>query len=75
MAPTVISSVAAARNNEPKAVFVVTGASRSMGLQFVKELIARTKGCIVACVLRPGSASALDSYLDQLTPEWGHLRE
>ena len=40
-----------------------------MGLQFVKELIARTKGHIVACVLRPGSAPALDSYLGQLTPD------
>mmetsp|Transcript_21114 Transcript_21114/g.38193 ORF Transcript_21114/g.38193 Transcript_21114/m.38193 type:complete len:374 (+) Transcript_21114:58-1179(+) len=62
-----VSSAAAARNNDPEAVFVVTGASRSMGLQFVKELLSRTKGRIVACVLRPGSAPALDSFLNELT--------
>lgn len=61
-----ISTAAAARNNDTEAVFVVTGASRSMGLQFVKELLYRTKGRIVACVLRPGSAPALDSYLNGL---------
>jgi NAD(P)-dependent dehydrogenase (short-subunit alcohol dehydrogenase family) len=60
------SSAATARNNDPNAIFVVTGSSRSMGLQFVKELIHRTKGKIVACVLRPGSAPALDSYLNGL---------
>eukprot|EP00580_Thalassiosira_gravida_P018994 CAMPEP_0201669900 /NCGR_PEP_ID=MMETSP0494-20130426/25159_1 /ASSEMBLY_ACC=CAM_ASM_000839 /TAXON_ID=420259 /ORGANISM="Thalassiosira gravida, Strain GMp14c1" /LENGTH=196 /DNA_ID=CAMNT_0048150789 /DNA_START=72 /DNA_END=658 /DNA_ORIENTATION=+ len=58
-----ISSAASARNNDPEAVFVVTGASRSMGLQFVMELLSRTKGRIVACVLRPGNAPALDSFL------------
>ena len=61
-----ISHAAIARNNDPDAVFVVTGASRSMGLQFVKELLSRTKGKIVACILRPGSAPALDSYLNGL---------
>jgi NAD(P)-dependent dehydrogenase (short-subunit alcohol dehydrogenase family) len=61
-----ISTAAAARNNDSEAVFVVTGASRSMGLQFVKELLHRTKGKVVACVLRPGSAPALESYLNGL---------
>ncbi|KAL7479687.1 hypothetical protein ACHAW6_005416 [Cyclotella cf. meneghiniana] len=37
-----------------------------MGLQFVKEILHRTKGKILACVLRPGSAPALDSYLNGL---------
>ena len=60
------SNAATARNNDTEAVFVITGASRSMGLQFVKELLDRTKGKIVACVLRPGSAPALDSYLNGL---------
>ena len=61
-----VSPAATARNNDPEAVFVVTGASRSMGLQFVKELLHRTKGKILACVLRTGSAPALDSYLNGL---------
>jgi len=62
-----VSDAAAARNGDPEAVFVVTGASRSMGLQFVKELLSRTEGRVVACVLRPGSAPALDSYLNGLS--------
>ncbi|KAL9178594.1 hypothetical protein ACHAXT_001932 [Thalassiosira profunda] len=84
LASPAISEAAAARNADAEAVFVVTGASeppsfifsthsyspqRSMGLQFVKELMARTKGRIVACVLRPGSAPALDSYLNGLSPD------
>ena len=64
--PTNDTSAATARNNDPEAVFLVTGASRSMGLQFVVELLRRTKGRIVACVLRPGSSPALDSYLNGL---------
>ena len=64
-----VSHAAAARNNDAEAVFVVSGASRSMGLQFVKELLSRTKGRIVACVMRPGSAPALDSFLNGLSRE------
>lgn len=63
------SPAATARNNDPSAIFVVTGASRSMGLQFVKELLSRTQGRIIACVLRPGSSPALDSYLNELSRE------
>ena len=44
------------RNSDPNAVFVVTGANRGIGLQFVKSLIARTK------VRRPQSASSY-SYI------------
>jgi hypothetical protein len=33
----------AVRNADPKAVFVVTGANRGLGLEFVKQLIHRTK--------------------------------
>ncbi|KAK1738074.1 short-chain dehydrogenase/reductase family protein [Skeletonema marinoi] len=62
-----ITDAAAARNNDADAVFVVTGASRSMGLEFVKQLLTRTKGRIVACILRPGSSPALDDALGQLS--------
>jgi hypothetical protein len=37
------SSEAAIRNSDPGAIFVVTGASRGIGLQFCKSLIERTK--------------------------------
>lgn len=62
-----VTEAAAARNNDTEAVFVVTGASRSMGLEFVKQLLARTKGKIVACILRPGSSPALDNALGELS--------
>ena len=61
------SAAATARNADPNAVFVITGASRSMGLQFAKEILHRTAGKIIACVLRPGSSPALDAYLNSLT--------
>ena len=62
-----ITDAAVARNNDVEAVFVVTGASRSMGLEFVKQLLTRTKGKIVALILRPGSSPALDQALGQLS--------
>ena len=37
------------RNSDPDAVFVVTGASRGIGLQFVKSLLHRTKVRSYAC--------------------------
>lgn len=38
-----LSSRSSLRNNDPDAVFVISGASRGIGLQFVKSLIDRTK--------------------------------
>ena len=37
------ASESALRNNDPSAVFVVTGASRGIGLQFCKSLVDRTQ--------------------------------
>ena len=37
------SAESAKRNSDPRAVFVVTGASRGIGLQFVKSLAERTE--------------------------------
>ena len=54
------------RNADADAVFVVTAASRSMGLEFAKQLIDRTEGRIACCVRDPSSAPALDEYLGTL---------
>ena len=45
------------RNNDPSSVFVVTGASRGIGLQFVKSLLDRTKVSVSLPVLVPGFVS------------------
>ena len=55
------SSEATKRNADEKAVYTVTGANRGIGLQFVKSLLDRTKGTIVACCRSPGNASSLDA--------------
>lgn len=47
------------RNNDASAIFVVTGASRGIGLQFVKSLLERTKGKVVACCRSPETAQQL----------------
>jgi NAD(P)-dependent dehydrogenase (short-subunit alcohol dehydrogenase family) len=47
------------RNNDADAVFVVNGASRGIGLQFVKSLLQRAKGKIVACCRSPSTAHDL----------------
>ena len=43
------SSCSIVRNQDPNSVFVVTGASRGIGLQIVKDLMDRSKGIVVAC--------------------------
>ena len=52
------------RNLDTNAVFVVTGASRGIGLQMVKSLSQRTKGIVIACCRSPDDASQLHSYID-----------
>jgi NAD(P)-dependent dehydrogenase (short-subunit alcohol dehydrogenase family) len=54
------------RNTDPGAVFVVTGASRGIGLQFVKTLLDTTQGTIVACCRSPDTANGLHSFLSSL---------
>ena len=39
---------AVSRNDDAAAVFVVTGASRGIGAEFVSQLLARTKGTVVS---------------------------
>mmetsp|Transcript_10508 Transcript_10508/g.25054 ORF Transcript_10508/g.25054 Transcript_10508/m.25054 type:complete len:390 (+) Transcript_10508:223-1392(+) len=55
------------RNSDPHAVFVVNGASRGIGLQFVKHLMSTTNGNIFACCRSPDTASALQEYLSSLS--------
>ena len=55
------------RNSDPNAVFVVTGASRGIGLQFVKSLFEHTQGNIVACCRSPESASGLLEFRSRTT--------
>lgn len=54
------------RNNDPDAVFVVTGASRGIGLQFVKTLLQTTKGKVVACCRSPDTANGLQDFLSSV---------
>mmetsp|Transcript_10507 Transcript_10507/g.25052 ORF Transcript_10507/g.25052 Transcript_10507/m.25052 type:complete len:416 (+) Transcript_10507:93-1340(+) len=55
------------RNSDPNAVFVVNGASRGIGLQFVKHLMSTTNGKIFACCRSPDTASELQEYLSSLS--------
>uniref|UniRef100_A0A7S2UED2 NAD(P)-binding protein n=1 Tax=Attheya septentrionalis TaxID=420275 RepID=A0A7S2UED2_9STRA len=61
------SSNAMKRNQDPNAVHVVTGASRGIGLQFVKSLIDRTEGKIVACCRSPENAHGLHTFLETMS--------
>ena len=55
------------RNSDPDAVFVVTGASRGIGLQFIKTLLQHTQGTIVACCRSPDDATHdLNEFLSTL---------
>eukprot|EP00977_Amphora_coffeiformis_P021345 scaffold9208_cov154-Amphora_coffeaeformis.AAC.4 len=54
------------RNQDPEAVFVVTGASRGIGLQFVKALTTKTQGKIVACCRKPEQATQLNEFIGTL---------
>jgi len=61
------SSSAQLRNTSPSSVFVVTGANRGIGLQFVKSLLERTKGTVVACCRNPEAATELQQLKDSST--------
>mmetsp|Transcript_28109 Transcript_28109/g.41719 ORF Transcript_28109/g.41719 Transcript_28109/m.41719 type:complete len:351 (+) Transcript_28109:152-1204(+) len=66
------NSPSSIRKHDPNAVYVVTGASRSMGLQFVKSLLepsrAHESSTIIACCRSPSSATALSEYVNTLSP-------
>eukprot|EP00522_Entomoneis_paludosa_P009601 CAMPEP_0172447820 /NCGR_PEP_ID=MMETSP1065-20121228/7014_1 /TAXON_ID=265537 /ORGANISM="Amphiprora paludosa, Strain CCMP125" /LENGTH=523 /DNA_ID=CAMNT_0013199191 /DNA_START=170 /DNA_END=1738 /DNA_ORIENTATION=- len=52
------------RNGEEDAVFVVTGASAGIGHEFVKQLLEKTKGTIVACIRSPSSEKTIAALDD-----------
>ena len=66
------NSPSSIRKHDPDAVYVVTAASRSMGLQFVKSLLEPSRShessTIIACCRSPSSATALSEYVDTLSP-------
>ena len=51
---------ATARNADPDAVFVVTGASGGIGATIVEQLHERTAGTVYACCRDPSKVSSLD---------------
>ena len=66
------NSPSSIRKHDPNAVYVVTGASRGMGLQFVKTLLEPSRShessTIIACCRSPSSATLLSEYVDTLSP-------
>mmetsp|Transcript_9451 Transcript_9451/g.10416 ORF Transcript_9451/g.10416 Transcript_9451/m.10416 type:complete len:359 (-) Transcript_9451:1763-2839(-) len=60
------SKVANKRNEDINSVFVITGASRGIGLQMVKTLVERTNGRIIACCRSPLTAHSLNSFVESL---------
>lgn len=51
------------RDEDPEAVYVVTGASRGIGLQMIKTIYDRTNGKLVACCRSPDAKSDLTDFL------------
>lgn len=60
------SLVSSLRNSDPDSVFVVNGASRGIGFQFVQKLLSDTKGRVVACCRTPNNAPNLQELLSSL---------
>jgi len=53
------------RNADSGAVFVVSGANRGIGLGYVRALLDRSTGRVVACCRQPEEADALNSIVEE----------
>lgn len=60
------SSQSSIRNSDPDAVFVITGANRGIGFQFVSKLLKDTTGKIVACCRSPDDATNLQELFSSI---------
>lgn len=62
-------SISYKRNRDRDAVYVVNGSSRGIGLQFVKSLLERCGGKVVACCRSPDASPALQDFLSSAEPK------
>ena len=67
----VAKSTSKERNSDPESVFVISGASRGMGLQYCKSLLHRTNGTIVACARNDTTPALVD--LMKSNPDRFHI--
>ncbi|KAL3823334.1 hypothetical protein ACHAXA_010469 [Cyclostephanos tholiformis] len=59
-----VTTATGRRNADEDAIFVVSGSSRGIGLQFVIALLGRTAGKVLACCRSPSSARRLNELID-----------
>ena len=53
------ATASSARNSSSDAVYLISGASRGIGLEFAKQILERTRGRVVALCRDPSSSKGL----------------